>query len=117
AQKKLAAAKIRQAEETLKNTESQLRYTKILPPEEIDAKKGIKGKVIDRKVDPGQTVVGTFQTAEMFTIALEMDKHMHIYALVDEADIGMIRTTKDRKHHVEFSVDAHPGEVFPGEIY
>ena len=70
-------------------------YTKILGPKEISPEKGIKGKVIERKVDPGQTVAASFQTPELFTIALEMDKHMHVYASVDEADIGMIRSVKE----------------------
>jgi HlyD family secretion protein len=117
AQIELSDASIRQAKANLKNSEDQLRYTKILPPEEINNAKGVKGKVIDRKVDPGQTVVGTFQTAEMFTIALEMDKHIHVYASVDEADIGMIRAAAARKQSVSFTVDAYPGELFTGTIY
>jgi HlyD family secretion protein len=117
AQKELAAASILQAKASLKNSEDQLRYTKILPPEEINATKRIKGKVIDRKVDPGQTVVGTFQTAEMFTIALEMDRHVYVFASVDEADIGAIRTVGDQKLGVTFTVDAYPGELFEGTIH
>ncbi len=117
AQRDLTKASIRQAKANLRNSEDQLRYTMILPPEEINAAKGVKGKVIDRKVDPGQTVVGTFQTAEMFTIALEMDKHLHVYASVDEADIGMIRAATERKQMVSFTVDAYPGVRFDGTIH
>ena len=58
-------------------------YTKIVSP--------VDGIVIDRKVDPGQTVASSFQTPELFIIAPDMDKHMHVYASVDEADIGQIR--------------------------
>jgi HlyD family secretion protein len=117
AQIELSDASIRQANANLKNSEDQLRYTKIFPPEEINSAKGVKGKVIDRKVDPGQTVVGTFQTAEMFTIALEMDKHIHVYASVDEADIGMIRAAAEGKQAVSFTVDAYPSELFIGTIH
>ena len=117
AQKKLAEASIRQAKANLKNSEEQLGYTKILGPKEIDPKKGIKGRVIDRKVDPGQTVAASFQTPELFTIALEMDKHMHIYASVDEADIGLIRLAEGRKKLLKFTVDAYPGELFEGIIH
>src|SRR5262249_52830937 len=91
AQLKLAEASVKQARANLQNSLDQLSYTKILGPKEIDPKKGIKGVVIDRKVDPGQTVAATFQTPELFTIALEMDKHLYVYASVDEADIGLIR--------------------------
>jgi HlyD family secretion protein len=58
----------------------------------------------------------SFQTPVLFTIALEMDKHVHLYASVDEADIGMIRGTKDKKP-IEFTVDAYPGELFKGTIH
>ena len=86
AQLNLALASIKQAEATLKNSEANLEYTEIRSPED--------GVVIERKVDPGQTVAASFQTPELFTIALEMDKHVYVYASVDEADIGLIRDTK-----------------------
>ncbi|MBI3821612.1 MAG: HlyD family efflux transporter periplasmic adaptor subunit, partial [Planctomycetes bacterium] len=117
AQEKVAQAAVNQAQANLKNAEDQLRYTKILPPQEIDAAKGIKGRVIDRKVDAGQTVVGAFNAVEMFTIALEMDIHVHVYAAVDEADIGEIRLASERKEGVTFTVDAHPDVLFPGKVH
>src|SRR5262249_16366060 len=48
AQRKLAKATIRQAKANLRNSEDNLGYTKIVSPED--------GVVIERKVDPGQTV-------------------------------------------------------------
>jgi HlyD family secretion protein len=116
AQVESAKASIRLAQANLKNSEEQLGYTKILGPKEIDPIMGIKGKVIDRKVEPGQTVAAQYQTPELFTIALEMDRHMHVFANVDEADIGMIRAGKDRDLAVQFTVDTYPREVFPGRI-
>lgn len=109
AQRKLAKASIAQAEATLKNSETNLGYTEILAPED--------GIIIERKVDPGQTVAASFQTPELFTIALEMDRHMHIFAAVDEADIGMITTAHERGQGVTFTVDAYPGELFQGTIF
>ena len=108
AQRKLGQASIAQAEASLKNSEANLGYTKILAPED--------GVVIERKVDKGQTVAASFQTPELFIIAPEMDKHMFVYASVDEADIGMIRNAKDAKKPVTFTVDAYPGHLFEGEI-
>ena len=58
-------------------------YTKIIAP--------VDGVVIDRKVDPGQTVAATFQTPELFTMGPDMRKEMRVFASVDEADIGLIR--------------------------
>jgi HlyD family secretion protein len=131
AQKKLAGAAIRQAKASYQNSLDNLGYTKIVGPKQIDhtepdPAKRVKGKVIERKVDPGQTVAASFQTPELFTIALEMDKHLHLYASVDEADVGMIRIAKDRndklpakerKQLVKFTVDAYPGELFEGDIF
>ncbi|MBI1833137.1 MAG: HlyD family efflux transporter periplasmic adaptor subunit [Planctomycetes bacterium] len=122
AQVKLADAAILQAKANLQNSQEQLSYTKIRGPKEIDAdnpdpKKRVKGIVIDRKVDPGQTVAATFQTPELFTIALEMDRHVYVYASVDEADIGVVRNSKAKNRPVEFTVDAYPGELFKGTIH
>jgi HlyD family secretion protein len=106
AQVDLARANVLQAEANLTNSEQNLTYTRILGPKEISPERrglfsrkrnAIKGKVIERKVDPGQTVAASFQTPELFTIALEMDQHMHLYASVDEADIGKIHIAKLRQ--------------------
>jgi HlyD family secretion protein len=109
AQLKLAKANITQAEATLKNSLTNLDYTKIYSPED--------GIVIERKVDKGQTVAASFQTPELFIIAPEMDEHMHVFASVDEADIGLIRAAEEHGRVVKFTVDAYPGELFEGKIY
>jgi HlyD family secretion protein len=109
AQIKLAQASIKQAEANLRNSEANLGYTKIISP--------VDGIVIERKVDPGQTVAASFQTPELFIIAPDMEKHMYVYASVDEADIGQIRTAQDRGQVVKFTVDAYPGDMFEGKIH
>ena len=81
----------------------------------------VDGTVIERKVDPGQTVAASFQTPELFIIGPDMDKHMFVFASVDEADIGQIRKAqlreeKENKKLVRFTVDAYPGELFEGNI-
>jgi HlyD family secretion protein len=108
AQLKLAQASIKQAEVKATYSRDNLAYTKIISPE--------NGVIIERKVDPGQTVVSSYQTAELFTVGVEMDQHMYIYASVDEADIGFIRRAKDEGRPVEFTVDAYPGDLFKGKI-
>jgi HlyD family secretion protein len=109
AQINLGKASIRQAEANLKNSEANLGYTKVVSP--------VDGIVIERKVDPGQTVAASFQTPELFVIAPDMEKHMFVFASVDEADIGQIRTAQQRGQTVNFTVDAYPGEIFPGKIH
>lgn len=109
AQLELAKAAVAQAEANLKNSNSYLEYTRIISP--------VDGIVIERKVDPGQTVASQFQTPEMFIIAPDMEKHMHVFASVDEADIGLIRSAQNEDRAVEFTVDAYPEELFTGKIY
>jgi len=109
AELEVSEASIKQAQATLNNSLANLNYTKITSP--------VDGIVIDRKIDPGQTLAAQFQTPELFIIAPEMRKEMHIFASVDEADIGLIRKAKEAGEQVEFTIDAYPGELFKGVIY
>jgi HlyD family secretion protein len=116
AQVSLAEANVAQAEANvllskanLANSQVNLDYTNISSP--------VDGIVVERKVDRGQTVAASFQTPELFIIAEEMDQHMYVFANVDEADIGMIRSAEEAKREVKFTVDAYPGELFGGTIY
>ena len=108
AQVKLSAASVKQAKAQLQNSKENLGYTKITSPED--------GIIIERKVDPGQTVAASFQTPELFTLGLEMDKHMYINASVDEADVGLIHEAQKLGSTVTFTVDAYPGDLFEGKI-
>ncbi len=108
AQLKLALASVQQAAANLLNSQAQLDYTDINSP--------VDGMVIDRKIDPGQTLAAQFQTPELFIIAPDMRKKMHVYALVDEADIGMIRAAQQKGNVVRFIVDAYSDELFNGTI-
>ena len=109
AQKTLAEANIDAAKAGVANATTNFGFTKIISP--------VDGIVIDRKVDPGQTVASSFQTPEMFIIAPDMEKHMYVYASVDEADIGQIRASQEKERRVTFTVDAYPEEVFTGKIF
>lgn len=109
AQKRVAEAGISQAEASLKNSVANFGYTEIRAP--------VDGIILEKKVDTGQTVASTFQTPELFVVAPDMEKQMHIFASVDEADIGLIRNAQERDEPVKFTVDAYPDEVFTGKIY
>lgn len=108
AQLDVARASVEQAKAQLANSEANLAYTKILSP--------VDGIVIDRKIDPGQTLAAQFQTPELFVIAPDMEAEMHIYASVDEADIGEIRDAQEEGRTVEFTVTAYPDDLFTGVI-
>jgi HlyD family secretion protein len=104
AELQISQTNVEQARAQLDNSEANLTYTEILAP--------CDGIVIDKKIDVGQTLAAQFQTPEMFVVAPEMDQRMHIYASVDEADIGWIRRAKESGQTVRFTVDAYPDELF-----
>ncbi len=108
AQLQIADASLRQAKANLENSAANLNYTKIRSP--------VDGIVIDRKIDPGQTLAAQFQTPELFVIAPDMRKKMHIFASIDEADIGLIREAKENGRRVQFKVDAYRDQIFESGI-
>lgn len=109
AQANLARAGIQQAEASLKNSKANLGYTEIRSP--------VNGIVIERKIDTGQTVAASFQTPELFIVAPDMDKQMHVFASVDEADIGEITKAQTENQPVKFTVDAYPEDIFSGKVF
>jgi HlyD family secretion protein len=72
--------------------------------------------VIDRLIEEGQTLAAQFQMPELFKIAPDMEKKMHVFATIDEADIGRIIKAKESGLPVEFTVSAYPEDTFFGEI-
>ena len=71
----------------------------------------IKGIVVDRTVDVGQTVAASFQTPTLFKIAKDLHA-MQIDTSVSEADIGNIKPGMP----VLFSVDAFRDRDFTGKV-
>ena len=108
AQLKVAETTADQAKASLDYSILQLGYTKILAP--------VSGVVINRKIDPGQTLAAQFQTPELFIIAPDMKEKMHVHASVDEADIGLIKEAQRKKLPVSFTVDAYPSDIFVGTV-
>lgn len=108
AQLEVAETSVEQARAQLDLSIANLNYTNITSP--------VDGIVINRKIDPGQTVVAQFQTPELFIVAPDMRQKMHVHASVDEADIGLIRQAQQRGLPVTFTVDAYPDELFQGTI-
>lgn len=108
AQLAVAHASVDQAKASLENAETNLAYTDITSP--------VDGLVIDRLIDPGQTLAAQFQTPRLFVVAPNMREKMYVYASVDEADIGLIREAQQRGATVEFTVDAYPDDLFQGKI-
>lgn len=108
AQVEVAEAAVEQARAALDYSKTQLEYTVINAPED--------GIIINRKIDPGQTLAAQFQTPELFIIGVRMREKMHLHAAVDEADIGFILRAKEQGRKATFTVDAYPDELFEGLI-
>jgi HlyD family secretion protein len=109
AQIELCKAAILQSEADLATARTNLDFTSIKSP--------VDGIVIDRKVDPGQTMAAQFQTPVMFIVAPDLEKKVYVLASVDEADVGLIREAQERQQPVAFSVDAYPDDNFTGHIF
>ena len=92
-----------QAEASLKRAERFLSYCTIRSP--------VKGVIIDRRVNIGQTVVASLNAPSLFLIAQDL-KRMQVSVSVNEADIGNISPGQP----ATFTVDAYPGVVFKGEV-
>jgi HlyD family secretion protein len=71
----------------------------------------IRGVILNRAVDQGQTVAASFSTPNLFTIANDLTQ-MHVEANIDEADIGQVKQGQP----VDFTVAAFPTEIFKGDV-
>ena len=96
-------AMIRQNEAEVKTAQVNVNYCTIKSP--------VRGNIIDRRVNIGQTVVASFNAPSLFLIAKDLTR-MQIWASVNEADIGRIRLHMP----VHFTVDAYPGEKFQADV-
>ncbi|MCY2927018.1 MAG: efflux RND transporter periplasmic adaptor subunit [Planctomycetota bacterium] len=94
-----ADAAIMRAQATLKRDQRNLGFCEIRSP--------VKGVIIDRRVNIGQTVVSSLNAPSLFLIAKDL-KRMEIWVAVNEADIGSIYEGQP----VTFLVDAFPGRAF-----
>lgn len=98
-----AVAAVAQSEAAFKRAKRNLGYCTIKSP--------VKGVIIDRRVNIGQTVVASLNAPSLFLIAKDL-KRMQVWVAVNEADIGKIHSGQK----VSFTVDAFPGELFHGEV-
>ena len=105
AQAQLVAAQAvaEQREADLREANIDLQNTQILSP--------IHGVVIDRKIQPGQTVAASYQTPVLFQIARDLSE-IAINAQVDEADIGAVHSGCPAR----FSVESDPDRSVDGVV-
>ncbi|MGB6065013.1 MAG: efflux RND transporter periplasmic adaptor subunit [Desulfomonilaceae bacterium] len=98
-----AQGTVAQSEAALKRAQQNLDYCTITSP--------VKGVIIDRRVNIGQTVVSSLSAPSLFLLAKDLNR-LQVWVSVNEADIGRIQPGQP----VTFTVDAQPGVVFPGKV-
>lgn len=103
AQASAAEAQVGAIQAQLSQSKTNVGWTRIYAP--------VDGVVISRTIDPGATVVASFQTPTLFVIAQDLRK-MRVMADVDEADVGKLKEGME----ADAVVDAFPGEPFHGIV-
>jgi len=98
-----AKAQVAVAQATLDVNETNLSKAEIRSP--------IDGLVLQRQIEPGQTVAASLQAPVLFTLAEDL-AHMELHVAVDEADVGKIAEGQS----AQFTVDAYPDRQFPARI-
>ncbi|MFZ9347690.1 MAG: efflux RND transporter periplasmic adaptor subunit [Arenimonas sp.] len=98
-----AQAQVSQQQANLNSAQLDLAKTIIRSP--------VKGTVLARNVEPGQTVAASLQTPVLFKIAGDLSE-MEIVLAIDEADIGQLQIGQE----ATFTVDAFPDRNFRGKV-
>ena len=99
----LSKSAVQLAKANLEEAEVNLSYTTIKSP--------VKGVILDRRVNIGQTVVSSLNAPSLFLIAKDLSR-MEIWASVNETDIGSIHGGQD----VRFTVASFPKDTFRGTV-
>ncbi len=92
-----------QSEANLAQAELNVKEATIVSP--------IDGVIINRRVDRGQTIVGSQTATPFFDVATDLTK-LRLEGGVDESEIGKVRTGMT----VRFNVDAYPNQDFFGTV-
>jgi len=103
AEESSAQAAVAQAQAILQGTQTDLCKSVIRSP--------IRGVVLSRNVEPGQTVAASLQAPVLFTLAEDLAQ-MELNVGVDEADVGQVK----RGQEATFVVDAYPDRRFQARI-
>ena len=110
AQRDQANARVMSAQALIQQQAANLNTAKLDLAKTI-IRSPVKGTVLARNVEPGQTVAASLQTPVLFTIAGDLSA-MEIILAIDESDIGQVRVGQS----ATFSVDAYPDKSFEGQV-
>src|SRR5207249_2687921 len=92
-----------QADAAVKKVQKNLGYCTIKSP--------VKGVIIDRRVNIGQTVVSSLNAPSLFLIAKDLSR-MRIWVAVNEVDVGRISAGTP----VTFTCDTLPDQSSEGSV-
>lgn len=106
----LAEGQVQSGEALIAQREAKLRDI-LIDLDRTDIRSPVDGVVVQRQVDLGQTVAASLSTPTLFLIAQDL-RVIDIYANVDEADVGRLKTGQP----VTFSVNAYPNRTFEGRV-
>lgn len=98
-----ARASVRQAEASVLQARTRLEKAVITSP--------INGVVLQRSIEPGNTVAASFQTPVLFLLAEDLTA-MELHVSMDEADVGLVEAGQT----ATFTVDAWSGREFSAEV-
>src|SRR5262245_23513266 len=98
-----AAAAVPLAAAAVQKSQRNVDYCVIRSP--------VRGVIVDRRVDIGQTVVSSLNAPSLFLIARDLH-HVRVWAAVAEADVCGVHAGQ----RATFTVDALPGRVFAGTV-
>lgn len=106
----VAKARLDGSQSSLKQSQADLRTAKVDLQRTV-IRAPIDGVVMERLVDPGQTVAASLSAPELFKIAGDLSK-IKIDAAIVESDVSGLGPDDP----VSFSVDAYPGRNFRGTV-
>jgi len=98
-----AHATVNEAEAAVSMARTRLEKAVITSP--------INGVVLQRSVEPGNTVAANFQTPQLFILAEDL-RRMELHVALDEADVGMVEAGQP----ATFTVDAWPDREFEATV-
>ncbi len=98
-----ARADSQRAKATVEETGANLNKAEIRSP--------IAGVIMERNVEPGQTVASSLQAPELFVVAEDLSK-MHLEIWIDEADVGVVKPGQE----ATFEVAAYSGRSFDAVV-
>ena len=110
AELRMAEANVQNAEAVMKQQQAALEQAKLDLARTV-LRAPIDGVIINRDINPGQTVAVSLDAKTLFTIANDL-RLMAVHGKIDEADIGQLKVGQV----AHFSVDAYPDRTFTGHV-